>query len=60
MFGAVVRGGDDPFRLPRLDAHYFRHLATRGDLDGTSARAWIAVRRAGRALRSALTGGGHA
>jgi peptidoglycan/xylan/chitin deacetylase (PgdA/CDA1 family) len=51
-----VTPGDDPAALPRLDAHYLRGLASRGRLDGTVTRAWIAVRRAGRAARAKLGG----
>lgn len=51
-----VTPGDDVSALPRLDAHYLRGLATRGRLDGPVTRAWIAVRRAGRAARAKLPG----
>ncbi len=54
---AEVRPGMEPARLPRLDAFYLGFLADRGDLDASWVRAWLAVRRAGRAVRSALANG---
>ncbi len=44
--------GDDPLRLPRLDAHYLRGLAFRGDLEGAGTRAYLALRRTARGVRS--------
>jgi peptidoglycan/xylan/chitin deacetylase (PgdA/CDA1 family) len=55
-----VRRGDDPRLLPRLDAHYLRFLAARGDLASLPTRAWLGIRRAGRAVRSALAREGGA
>ncbi len=51
---AYCRSGDDPRRLPRLDAHYLRGLASDGELDGVGTRAYLALRRAARGVRSWL------
>jgi peptidoglycan/xylan/chitin deacetylase (PgdA/CDA1 family) len=53
-----VRPGANPRLLPRLDAHYLRFLGERGDLGGLATRAYLGLRRAGRAARAALSGGG--
>ena len=51
-----VRAGADPCLLPRLDAHYLRFLADAGSLDSAGTRAWIALRRFGRAVRGSGEG----
>jgi peptidoglycan/xylan/chitin deacetylase (PgdA/CDA1 family) len=51
-----VRRGDDPHLVPRLDAHYLRFLAHRGDLDGAASGAWLALRRAARSARALFSG----
>jgi len=55
-----VRPGASLFALPRLDAHYLRFLASRGDLDGPGTRAYLSIRRAGRAVRARLHRGDEA
>ena len=47
---AMLGDADDRHALPRLDAHYLRHPAFRR-VDAPSTRAWLAVRRALRAIR---------
>ena len=47
---AALSGTDDRYRLPRIDAHFLRHGAIRGRIDGPAARTWLAVRGALRAI----------
>ncbi len=47
---AMLGDADDRYALPRLDAHYLRGAAFRR-LDAPTARAWLALRGAIRAIR---------
>ncbi len=52
----AVTAESDALDMPRLEAHYFRHLSTRGDLDGIAVQAYIGVRRVLRAVRGSFHG----
>jgi len=47
---AALSDADDPYRLPRIDAHYLRAGVIRSRIDGPAARAWLACRGALRTL----------
>jgi peptidoglycan/xylan/chitin deacetylase (PgdA/CDA1 family) len=49
----------DPFAVPRIDAWYLRPAARAAALGTVSSAAFLAVRRAGRAVRSALEAAGR-
>jgi peptidoglycan/xylan/chitin deacetylase (PgdA/CDA1 family) len=51
---AALRGGEDPHRLPRLDAFYLRDVRVHRRFGGLDFRAWLGARALARGLRARL------